>query len=422
MPRRLLTAEFVDSLTPPDRGEAWIADTEIRGFGLRVWASRTEEFKAFAIRKNDRSGKTIRKSFQPWQDGFSQRSALWHWEKPNLEFDENGRLKLGAFINVARSWAKQQIDIIVGRQTSDEVRRELHDEQQQMRERIGALLGERTLGDVVETMLTYGEARGWNEHYRDRLRHAFNLFDQTDAIRATKIADLADGRLVQMIYGARLSPGNLRLLRSLFNAIFWNVHELGGPPIGKVLPRRLSVRPEGPFDIDAFHENLSERKLEDLFHWLKHSNANWRFRCAIALSCLLWSPVSRVLSARWDQIMDDRWYPYGAEQRTYWWAKADRIDREAYNWLLVARHGADEERVQSDFWFPRSGDPRRSIANVDHVWLAAIRDLDWPTTTLREFSRHARTRLIRAEWPNQKQQAEIAALLGTWPGITKRFA
>lgn len=416
MPRRLLTAELVDSVERPEVGEIWIADTAIRGFGLRVWASATPDFKAFAVRKNDRNGRTVRKTFRPWQDGYNWR---WSWNRPEpgTSTDESGQIRLGAFIKVARSWAQQEIDIIVGRQNSDEVRHDLRDEHHQMRERIGAILSQRTLGHLVETMLTYGEARGWKEGYRDRLRHAFNLFDQTDAIRATKIADLVDGRLVEMIYDARLSPGNLRLLRSLFKAIFWNVHEMGGPPIGTVLPRRLSVRPEEHFDIDAFHENLSKSKLEDLFHWLKHSNANWRFRCAIALSCLLWSPVSRVLSAQWSQIVDDRWYPYGADERTYWWAKAARIDREAYNWLLVARQGADEERVESEFWFPRSGDPTRSIANVDHVWLAAIRDLDWPITTLREFSRHARRGLIGVKWPSQKEQTEIAALLATWPGI-----
>jgi hypothetical protein len=53
MPRRLLTAEYVDGVERPPTGELWIADTEIRGFGLRVWTGEGGDFKAFAIRKNN---------------------------------------------------------------------------------------------------------------------------------------------------------------------------------------------------------------------------------------------------------------------------------------------------------------------------------------------------------------------------------
>jgi hypothetical protein len=55
------TAEFVDSLIPPKKGERWISDTEVRGFGIRLWGGATSG-KSFAIRVKDKNKKTIRKT------------------------------------------------------------------------------------------------------------------------------------------------------------------------------------------------------------------------------------------------------------------------------------------------------------------------------------------------------------------------
>jgi hypothetical protein len=417
MPRRFLTAEFVDNITPPASGEIWIADTEIRGFGLRVWASRTPDFKAFAIRKNDRDGRTVRKSFQPW----AHHSAwTWSWDQPKPEdaFDADGRIRLGSFVKAARRWAKHEIDIIVGRELSDAVHEELAAEHKRMRKRIGAVLRRRTLGHLVETMLTYGEFRGWTENYRDRLMHAFNLFDPADAFRSRQIADLADGELAIAIANSNLTPSNLRLLRSLLNPVFRNLHDLGGPPAGRMLPDRLPARVPR-FERDELFEFVSHDKLRDLLEWLRGSDANWRARSAIALTCHSSAPVSRILSARWSAIVDDRWYPYRSGEQRYAWAKADRITQTFYDWLLIARKGADRDGVMSDFWFPRLDDPSRPISSVDHVWSAAVQQLGWPSITLSDFSKHARKHWIGFKWPDQSQQDKIAALMVEWPGTRK---
>jgi hypothetical protein len=61
--RRRLTPEFVHSVTPPERGERWIADTKLKGFGLRLWATRSGGNKAFAVRVLNANGHSIRKTF-----------------------------------------------------------------------------------------------------------------------------------------------------------------------------------------------------------------------------------------------------------------------------------------------------------------------------------------------------------------------
>lgn len=57
--RQRLTAKLCKQLKPPEVGEIWIPDTIIKGFGIRLWGGKTKG-KSFAIRLNDRSGKTVR--------------------------------------------------------------------------------------------------------------------------------------------------------------------------------------------------------------------------------------------------------------------------------------------------------------------------------------------------------------------------
>jgi hypothetical protein len=413
--RNLLTAEYVDGVERPATGELWIADTEIRGFGLRVWASDTSDFKAFAVRKNDRSGRTIRRSFQPWRDGYH-----WHenWDNPEgkLPYDEHGRTRLGFFIKAARRWARRELDIIAGKKLSDQARAVLDDEYNQMSDHSGAQLSDRTLGHLVDVTLRYGELRGWSESYRDRLRHVFDQFDPDDKIRSARVGDLADGKLAEFIQGYSMPPDNLRLLRSLLKVVLWNVHELGGPAFGQMLPGGFYIPTRRHFYDDRMEQYLSTRKLDDLLGWLRQSKVNWRARSAIALACLFWAPCSRVFRAQWTEIVDNRWLPYGPGERRYWWAKWSRIDEEAYCWLLLAREGANSEGVHSDFWFPRKSAPDYPTVNVDHVWFAAMQDLQWRYTTLAEYSARARRWQIGLQLPDKEKQAEIAAILSSWPG------
>lgn len=59
--RRKLTVDLINELEPPLKGERWIADTEVLGFGLRLWGGKTSG-KSFAIRVSNKNGKTIRSS------------------------------------------------------------------------------------------------------------------------------------------------------------------------------------------------------------------------------------------------------------------------------------------------------------------------------------------------------------------------
>lgn len=61
MPKRRLTSQYVSRVRTPRKGERWIADTEVRGFGLRLWAGGRPG-KAFAIRMSNGRGGTVRRT------------------------------------------------------------------------------------------------------------------------------------------------------------------------------------------------------------------------------------------------------------------------------------------------------------------------------------------------------------------------
>jgi hypothetical protein len=60
--RRKFTAEFIDELLPPTKGERWISDADLPGFGIRLWGGRTQGM-SYAIRVNI-GGKIIRQSIE----------------------------------------------------------------------------------------------------------------------------------------------------------------------------------------------------------------------------------------------------------------------------------------------------------------------------------------------------------------------
>ncbi|MCD6035083.1 MAG: hypothetical protein K0R63_824 [Rickettsiales bacterium] len=75
MERKKLTASFVESLTPPIRGEKWISDTILPGFGIRLWGGKTQG-KSFAIRVNIGSKKIIRRTLSPAKGVFLKSARI----------------------------------------------------------------------------------------------------------------------------------------------------------------------------------------------------------------------------------------------------------------------------------------------------------------------------------------------------------
>ncbi len=169
--RRLLTQEYVDNIIPPSRGERWIADTSVRGFGLRLWRNGKTGGAAFAVRTTDANGKSFRRTFSPranWNDS-------WLWD---LQFSSNrprfGKdMPLGIILEDARTWARRTIWEAKGRIQYEEPEISLEQEILENRASTGRYLADMTLGRAGEIFIQYGLARGWSQVHADRMNRAY---------------------------------------------------------------------------------------------------------------------------------------------------------------------------------------------------------------------------------------------------------
>lgn len=315
MPRRLLTKAFIDQYLPPESGETWIADTALRGFGLRCWKNKKSSGAAFGIRKVGKDGRPVRKTFHPWQD---TDWVLRKLRNGPITYGSDGTIALSSFLEDARRWAKRELDVLSGREATDEERAESEELRQQFREQTGPYINNRELGCLVELIVSRAPARGWTQGYTDRLVHAFNMFDPSDNIRKLTPLDLSDGRLADLIEDSGLTPGNARLLRSLLNAVFQNVDDLGGVSIYRVMPDRPLRLQSTSGEIEAFFAEVDLSGLDDLLACIRALDHDWRSRCCIELCIHFHAPVWRVMQGRWSRIVDLRWMPYTPEESESW--------------------------------------------------------------------------------------------------------
>lgn len=386
--RRLLTSDYLKGLEAPVAGEYWVADTLIRGFGIRVWKTGGETRFSFAIRKTDTGGRSIRKSFglsEAQMAAFETGNYFWPSSRSELYTKD-----LADFLPEARQWARVEIAKLQGRLESDAELDAAREEEKRQRARAGEYVAALPLEHCVLKVIELGAYRNWTAGYRDRLLTAYYAFDRETHCGQCTMAELADGRIESFIEESNIGLGNLRLFRSLLKVVAENVHALGGPPYGRVLPMR-GVRPRTERAAE-FLDTLEYEDFEALLAGLRSSGHNWRATLSIEIAFYFHTPFSRILSGRWLEIEEDRWYPYREGERKYWRGKFERIDGAALDCLTLARRGAMAEGVRSDLWFPSSADPGKPLRNVDRAWASSLQRQGWPPLSLGQALKHYRGR------------------------------
>jgi hypothetical protein len=158
--RARLTPQLVFEATPPNHGERWIADTKVKGFGLRLWSTKSGGQKAFAIRVSDSSFRKLRRTFD-LKNATETKFDLRHSYREN-------KYGLGEYLDEARAWALNEIDKIKLRPTV-----QLED----WLERLSAqrLVKSMTLQRAASALLNGLEANQASEAYRDQLSKLFAL-------------------------------------------------------------------------------------------------------------------------------------------------------------------------------------------------------------------------------------------------------
>lgn len=408
--RQFLTEALVDSLSPPEAGERWIADTEIRGFGLRLWRNANGSGAAFCVRAVDSAGKPTRRTFKPFADGSVFFRLKLH--SGGLKLSDDGTLPLSAFLSDARVWAREVLQSIRDENLSASERERIRLEHEESVSAAGSRIRNLSLRYLVDLVIDRGYCRGWNDEYRARLANAFVALDRETGVGSVRIADLGEGRLEEIIQNSSISEGNLRALRSLFNTVLWNVHSLGAMPIAELLPTGLRRASE---DTQESRPSpvMSRADAEHLIDCIKGIDVDWRAKLCIELCVRFHAPVVRVMQGRWRQIHDGSWFPYGPQDQLHWYLRRENIYETEFACLVEARKNADAEGITSPYWFPRRDDPTKPISGISRAWRHVLRAADWPQYSLKACSKDFKKTQLFDPW-DIEGRASLRRRINEW--------
>lgn len=200
MPKTCLSAEIVDAVQPPKKGEIWLGDNHVRHFGVRAWAGKRGGSKAFAIRLRDQFGIAVRETYRPERD-----FPLYHWqhawEKP-----------LGYFLEHAREWVKERIELNLGQPTPASLR------QQRWERRRTRILATR-IGDAIDRKIAHLRRKSRDHLYVD---HICNMVGEhvPQTVLASTFRDVPIRKLADAISSREKSYGNVKVLRGFIGGIF----------------------------------------------------------------------------------------------------------------------------------------------------------------------------------------------------------
>jgi hypothetical protein len=355
-----LTPEFVDTVLPPERGERWVADTAIQGFGLRLWATRRGEGKAFAIRTFTSDGKSVRKSFD----------ARNSWEYRFVALLEKEPVGLGSCLDSARRWAWHEIAHLKGQTTFVE---QLENRRRQAAEKTLR----RTVQQVGQNLLQRMRSRKLGEAYIDRLDKLFSIY-LPEGIREATLADIEPAQMAAALSVAGLPPSAVGVLRPFIGRIFREA--IAANPSLYYFSKRIGDHlHEHPNDYLSSTGVSTEDYYNRLFNFLECENKYWQQAMCIRLYFEFRTPLSRLMAARWKDIVDDRWYPYPASEQTLNLRYGGRVVGNVVPLLDRVRSLGEVNLGPNPYWFPsRYGRKFGHIRTVDTVWRNALHISEGP--------------------------------------------
>jgi hypothetical protein len=370
----LLTPEFVRAVKPPAKGERWIADTKLKGFGLRLWATPSGVGKAFALRTSN-AGKKARKTFDP-------RPVFVGLVKGRKHLSSQG---LVDSLESARSWARDEIDIAKGRST-------LEEDRQARREHIARRMNRLTLEQAAEKLTRGMLAEGRSQPYVDRLNKLFAIHVPQE-VRSLRLSEVPPRKLARALVSMAGHGGNLRTLKSFVRQIYDRAATFNGSlrafssELSEQFWKQWQIANRLPF---PELQNLEQPDYEAIFAILEAEEDRWQQALCIRLFFIFGAPLSRLRVAQWRQIIGDRWYPYLPEEKVYWFESAENINSDAKALLDRLRNLGRVRSKRSAYWFPCATDPRKPIATTHGTWRETLNRVGSRYYPLGEFARSYR--------------------------------
>ena len=367
--RARLTKSIVDRAEPPIRGESWIADTQQRGFGLRLWRSPNGEAgKNYCVRVSDPRGKGVRRSLTYWEGYHLYRNQhIW-------DFDYRVPPTVGDLIEIAREWARDAIDEIKERPT---LRQQDAAQKAAGKQRAAAL----TLTNAVRAVISTLRQDGLSQAYCDQLDKLYSV-NVPKNIGDKAACEVALDEVIEVLDATK--PGNLRQLRPLLGRALDIPRRFGVRSAASSLRLRYIGRTvSNESDLPPQLKNWSQDKFTSFVETFERYEEKWQQAFCLRFYLQFHAPLSQVMAARWDNLYESIYQPFlGADQpprkQLVWkyverWGRHEILRGSLLELLRTCRDRGESEVLGSSYWFPsRLGRTVGHIRSIDHVWRGAL--------------------------------------------------
>lgn len=362
-----LTGKIIDETAPPKKGEIWLADKTVKGFGLRLWATKSGGQKAYAIRTTDIFGNTVRKTYN-----IKQQSILYR-------FNQAG--KFSSHLDEARKWARDEINKLKGRSTTWERK---HFQWHMKIAKANDTTLRSLIGKEVRKLKKQKGRKRLTENYINQLEDLFfHKAVLSDKALNTTLEKLSDEQIVNDLVQQKFSYTKILIARAFITRIFKEYSRSE-----EEFLKLFRLKWEQNIDI-RFPElrNFKKEDYQRIFKRLEQEEKQWQQALCIRLYFIFGARLQSIMSAKWHQFYVDRWFPYLPEERSLWFEAAETISDDAKHILQLIADNIKKDFVTSEYLFPSNHAKQFAhIQTVQHFWKKVLRELGIKYYPLREFA------------------------------------
>lgn len=387
MAKVFINNEVIKETPAPTRGETWLADSRITGFGLRVYRTNRGIRKALGIRVRDSQGKLVRKNFpidRMW-NGQLIREDVKSIEQYQ-EFERKFMASELVDVEEVREWARSEIQKLKGRKT-------LEAEDAERYENANRVIRDVTLERGAIAILSNLERMKVSAAYRDRLSKLF-FNSISKHLRETKIADFTHVLAGELMDAMELSPSNRRTLQAFVGRVFDISLSYGVRSPGYFDARRAwrRNRDSGTLEETAVLDTVTSQFVE-LFKRLETESQYREQALCLRLYFSTHSPLTRLMRAKWMEFGVREVSSFFSERKieVLIWQRSSRLGRhERFHGETIKLIADQYRRVtqtfpHSEYCFPSSyGRTVGHIRSIDHVWTKVLYDMGLAFVTPRE--------------------------------------
>jgi hypothetical protein len=394
--RRLLTPEFINRTRAPARGERWVADTKVRGFGLRLWRREGVSGKAYCLRCADAKGRAVRRTFKRRR---GKRGGL------------------GAWLEEARTWARDERDHLKDRLT---IAQESY---------LNRLRSEEAFSRLTFRELAIAKLRGMEVCGRtsDYVTRCDKLFSQCvpRRLQDRRLASVKPEDIAGCLKKLDAKPGKARVLRAFIGQILKSSQEFhrGAWRLLEGAQELYSPDYDGRRLYDV--PDVPARKLEKLFRRLSEERTEVLQALYIRLLFEFDVPCEALLRARWEHFERSRWYPWLSDPRDRRRSRSRRVEAWTLPVLLRLSDHASRKSGTSSFLFPSMLSRTGHMRTFQNYWSRIAAELSMKKYPLKKWVRaYHRNVLYRIHLEEIAVRLTIGAELSNEPDprkISPRF-